>query len=410
MYLVILNSLIILGFKVLGRPRGIYGAWAANFQLFDSYRSAWHSFSLTQFGNLFLNILIFIPLGITLPILIKSLKRVYNLILLALIFSIAVESIQMLTGAGIFNIDHVFNNIVGMFVGYCMNMAYMSIKNKQSSYRMTHAFICMSPAVIVILVFSSFIGVHSAQEFGNMPFGFYPGGKKSATISILTPLSEEREEKNIYASVDFNSSKEAEKLANSFLSMNGITVDNEANIYDGYYSYNAFNSKSNSTERLHIDKKILTYWYESGNYNSEPNIAFTRSEILERLEKYDIDVPESAIFEILEDGEYRFTCVPSQNELETFGWITVKLDERGNVINLRNSLVRANAVKKVTIISEAEAAKLIAAKDGEIKVDKVTLDYEIDSKGYMQPVYHFSAIDLEGKNVDMVIPALLKKA
>lgn len=65
------------------------------------------------FDYLILDILLFIPLGLLLPILCHKTKKIKNLILICFIISFTKELLQLLLNVGMFNIDDIILNVVG---------------------------------------------------------------------------------------------------------------------------------------------------------------------------------------------------------------------------------------------------------------------------------------------------------
>ena len=53
------------------------GARALNFHLFLAWKEAWNGFSLQGWLNIFLNIALFIPLGILLPLFFKEIPKIF---------------------------------------------------------------------------------------------------------------------------------------------------------------------------------------------------------------------------------------------------------------------------------------------------------------------------------------------
>ena len=62
------------------------------------------------------NLIMLMPLGLMLPTLKKvSFKQVF---LIALLFSVGIETVQFITGRGLMEFDDVFNNTVGAVLGF----------------------------------------------------------------------------------------------------------------------------------------------------------------------------------------------------------------------------------------------------------------------------------------------------
>lgn len=80
------------------------------------------------FDYLILDIILFIPLGLFLPILFPKTKKIKNFILICLTISIIKELFQLLLNVGMFNIDDIILNLSGAIISYTI------FKNLLSKY------------------------------------------------------------------------------------------------------------------------------------------------------------------------------------------------------------------------------------------------------------------------------------
>ncbi len=67
--------------------------------------------------NLLGNVIGFLPFGFFLPQLSRRWNRLYKITLTAFFFSLTVEGIQLLSGVGCFDVDDIFLNTLGGFIG-----------------------------------------------------------------------------------------------------------------------------------------------------------------------------------------------------------------------------------------------------------------------------------------------------
>lgn len=75
--------------------------------------------------NIFGNILAFAPFGFVLPIISQSSRKLIHITILSLEFSLTVELIQLIFRVGVFDIDDVFMNTLGGFIGgVCFLICY----------------------------------------------------------------------------------------------------------------------------------------------------------------------------------------------------------------------------------------------------------------------------------------------
>ncbi len=75
------------------------------------------------------NILLFIPFGFLLPSLWEPFRKIYLCLGTGLVFSIGIESIQLITKRGFFQLDDMVTNILGAFIGFTANLILVLVFN-----------------------------------------------------------------------------------------------------------------------------------------------------------------------------------------------------------------------------------------------------------------------------------------
>lgn len=84
--------------------------------------------------NLLGNLLGFVPLGILLPLAIPFFKRWWAMLLAAIIIPLGFETVQLITGLGIFDVDDLLLNTTGTMTGYillCMGFWFVRLFKKK---------------------------------------------------------------------------------------------------------------------------------------------------------------------------------------------------------------------------------------------------------------------------------------
>ncbi len=80
--------------------------------------------------NIFGNVLAFVPFGFVLPIISISNRKLLNITLLSLEFSLTIELIQLIFKVGIFDVDDIFmNTIGGILGGICFIICHKLVKS-----------------------------------------------------------------------------------------------------------------------------------------------------------------------------------------------------------------------------------------------------------------------------------------
>lgn len=97
-----------------------------NLKLFAEIERFWDMRNDPSYGwgvtlvNLLGNVICFMPFGFLLPTISKSkiIKNVISVMILAMLFSLLIETAQLITKVGAFDVDDIFLNTVGGFLGY----------------------------------------------------------------------------------------------------------------------------------------------------------------------------------------------------------------------------------------------------------------------------------------------------
>lgn len=72
---------------------------------------------LRSFANLFGNVLIFIPMGIMLPVAHKASKNIWIMLLNTFVFVLGIEVFQLFSAFGAFDVDDIILNCFGALIG-----------------------------------------------------------------------------------------------------------------------------------------------------------------------------------------------------------------------------------------------------------------------------------------------------
>lgn len=115
--------------------RGEPGARQWNFHLFLAWREAWNQFALRAWLNVLLNIALFVPLGILLPLLSRVFRKWYAVLLTGFGFSLAIELGQLATARGMFDVDDLFTNTLGTMVGWSIAMLVLSVLERKNGWK-----------------------------------------------------------------------------------------------------------------------------------------------------------------------------------------------------------------------------------------------------------------------------------
>lgn len=80
--------------------------------------------------NVFGNLIAFMPYGFLLPIISPHNRKLINVSILTFIFSLTVETLQLISKVGIFDVDDLFLNTLGGIIGYVLFKAVCTIRKR----------------------------------------------------------------------------------------------------------------------------------------------------------------------------------------------------------------------------------------------------------------------------------------
>jgi glycopeptide antibiotics resistance protein len=129
-----LSYAVIMGWLLFYRDRYSFEGYAYNLVPFNTikrYIIHYDHFNFDiWFKNLFGNIVLFVPIGIFLPLLNKKYKRVLVLTAASIALIAVVELIQLLSKVGSFDIDDIILNTFGALLGLVLTRTALQSRNK----------------------------------------------------------------------------------------------------------------------------------------------------------------------------------------------------------------------------------------------------------------------------------------
>ena len=125
----VIYIVVVLG-ATIGHRTSAYGN--INLHLFSSYKNAYNSFSIREWRNIILNILMFVPIGFLLPLLFKKCQCFYITYLAGFFLTLFIEILQLITKRGIFELDDILNNTLGCAIGYGIIMIFISLFKRKT--------------------------------------------------------------------------------------------------------------------------------------------------------------------------------------------------------------------------------------------------------------------------------------
>jgi len=383
-----------------------------NLNLMSSYKHAWYNISKSGYKHIILNIIMTVPLGVLLPLLHRRFQKLVCVIATGFLIILSIEFIQLITTFGIFDVDDIFNNIIGLLIGFGVTMGIFIFTEKKMCSKLI-ILKYFSPLILTVLMFVVIFVYYNYKDLGNLPISIYT--MKNTNIVLNTELNNKRVIAPLYRAPIFDKDS-SRNFAINFLNKFHANTEELLCTYDS--NYISFISKDGlNIFRLNLSNGSYRYSNHINQYMSETNKTeeiseldislFSKAEckesLLRKLGRLDIFIPEEAEFELVENCNYIFRVEQFVNEnILIDGFLSCLFNSDGSIRLIHNNLISYTRLKDIYIISEEEAFQRI--KDGKtniyvempnaelIVINKVRLSYQIDSKGFFQPIYIFDSV------------------
>ena len=406
--------IVVIGATILSRAR--YSQSMAQLGLFETYRDAWYDVDLVEWRNMILNILMFCPIGFLLPFTLKCFRKPWVTYLGGFVGTLIIECTQYVLRCGVFQTDDLLNNFVGTMIGYGFFCVVIWIKNLLLG-RKRRTIVCLCsqiPLAISILAFLSIYIIYQCKPYGNLHCeNIRRYDLSSIELTSSTNFSDEEQTGRI-AYIETLSRKEAYNLAKELFWSTGKQIsDNDCHYYDETATFYSANRESVIWVKYQgamYDYEDYTQKQDSHGQDIALNAQAEEAEIRNVLLTYGISVPEEAVFVNNQDGSYTFlnTISPEKEENEA-GQLTLSYTVNGMISSLSNGMLHSITVDTCGILSQQKVYDQIAegkfynieTEEGNemilsgvhtMEFTEVELNYILDSKGYLRPVYRYTVL------------------
>ena len=380
-------------FVTLLGDRGTWGSGAVNLQLFRAWQEAWFAGSRTAWLYLLLNLALFLPLGVLLPLLGTRFRNVTWVLGTAAVLSLAVELLQFVLRRGSADIDDWFLNVLGAFLGWCLLRFVLGLRERKKK-----AVGYLLPPVVCGLVFVGFALAYQAQTYGMLPVQDAKQVEMSGVeVRVDCSLPELGETAAIYYA-EPQTEETCDAYARPLLTALGEDFDAMQTERSEYRVDYTDPVKHSSLQVSLLDERSALYQNPSGAAEAAPATK-DREAALETLRAVGVSLPEAAVFSVDETGAYCFTVDAVEDQALYQGDVSYTEGADGQILSLWDHLSIAPQSGTVAIRTPAEAVELIrdgrfldaagAISDGVsvLTIQGIELIYWRDSKGYDQPVY-----------------------
>lgn len=408
-YLAIVLSVTIL------RGTGGYREW--NLHLFRAWREAWNNYSVKNWANVLLNVAMFVPLGFLLPLLGNQFRKWYWSIPVGFAASMCIELVQLAIGRGICDVDDLFANTLGAVIGFLVIMTILStVGEKGSRLKYCMAYGCL--ALASVMAIGSIFVVYELKEYGNLPIApAYTTNTRGTLWTLECELPDAEPEVPVYRT-QTRSIEECDAFAEEFKKIVG-TEYTTISYYEEAAYYMDQSGDENGTHFLFVSYLDPSYEYSYGRGDNPVWVDGDRETVEAALAHLPVSIPEYAAFSAEGNGWHTFAVDQYlDGAVMVDGTLRCRYAADGTIREVDNSLLSYTYHDVVEIISPEEAYKRLCGgkfgdggffegkRPADVSVLSCTLEYEIDTKGFYQPVYSFEVASSDGAYADrLMIPA-----
>ncbi len=395
---------------IRGMPMGYR---SINLHLFRAWREAWNNYSVKNWMNVLLNVAMFVPLGIMLPLMTAKLRKWYFSIGIGFCLSLAIELLQLWRCTGVCDVDDLFANTLGTVIGYAIIILIIAIGRKgMIDWKRS---LCCGLVLLISVggIAAIFIG-YELQAYGNIPnMASFRVDTSHIDWTLVCSLPEEQKTMQTYHTKTMTKG-DCEALATEFSQTFGIVFDEIQ-----YYDEDAYFMDHGGSDGYHF----LIVSYLDGGYDYRGNtrdgdswVDADRETVLAALEKFPLTLPSEAVFSADGDGWHSFTAERLVSGDDMYdGILRCRYGADGKIAVVENHLIQYKAHGQTEIISPYEAFEKLCAghfSGGEyferrgprdLQITKAALEYRIDTKGFYRPVYVFDLVAMDCSYQDTVL-------
>ncbi len=401
--------LLLVLYATLLRGGAGYRNW--NLRLFLGWREAWNNFSVKSWANLLLNIALFLPLGLLLPRLCRWFRKWYRAIFAGFLLSLTVELLQLGLSMGTFDVDDLFANTLGAVLGCCL----WGVGGALARQEWKRVWVPGGVFLTICAAIGGIFVTYALQEFGNLPYGPVSAVDTAHIHWVLECDLSDRTEAAVYGTRN-RTKADCDAFAGEFREIVGAEFDDVSYYEDSAY-YMDHSINENGSHILIVDYRGSYYEYSRRTEADPVWAGEDREAITAALAGYPVTIPEGAEYSLEDDGWHTFWAEQMVTEDGMYdGTLRCRCAADGTVYNIDNLLILGEFYKTVAILTPQEAYEALQSGDfsnrgnrselpAEVRITDVKLGYEVDTKGFYQPVYYFTLTggDFAG---DAMVPAL----
>jgi glycopeptide antibiotics resistance protein len=394
---------IVLGITTLNRGPNFSGDF--NFSLFSGYANAWNKWSMSELQMILFNMIMFMPLGLLLPLLSEKTQRFGVLLSISLSITLGIELIQLFTATGIFELDDLLHNLLGSAMGFFLSVAvlrYLRDKKIRKRDILNVLAIPFGVCMILAVVFTAY----NMKELGNMPvIPAVSQDMSKVAVQKELALSGDPGMASLFRCITANDLQHGKDTANLIEEKFGFTSVGPIRT-EGVNRIIAMKDADGNAYQF-------TYKMPDGSWDLYTEIPISEAggeqavSMKENMENWMLAVgllPEQAEYSLQDPNILRWDKrepgdIMSRKEDFSEGIVMLTLSDSGIPTDLMDTMRENRYIRQVPIISPAEAYKRVLGggfemyssfEDGsKLFITDCKIAYEYDTKGFYQPVYRF---------------------
>ena len=378
---------------LLGRAPGYSGY--ANFHLLRAFRDAWNHFPWQDWGNVLINIAMFVPLGLLLPLLSEKLRRWWSPLAAGVALSGLIEGIQYFTGRGLMDVDDLLCNSLGAFLGGCLILSFLHFRQgKKKQFAACLVF----PALLLLFLAGTFCAYY-IKPYGNLPDApSYRVPMKNVRLTLSCTLPEQRQQAMLYRAPGFTK-ESGDAFGEAFSEAHDLNFTQK-----DYYEGSALYSDEEETCYLYLLYRDGSWLYQARGFREPGCQDFDRDQLLKTLDPFQLDIPNQAMFTLDEPDCLMLSVSRFPGEGGIYdGSVRCKLDPAGRLLEMQQFLLFYEEYQEETLCSPREAYEKLQRGDftgpdwypgmepDNYEITGWQLQYRTDTKGLYRPVYVFGA-------------------
>lgn len=415
--------LVVFALTTLSRGSNYTGS--LNIEFFSSYINAWNQWSVTELQLILFNMLMFVPLGVLLPLLWNKAGRFSVTAGVSFAVTLFIELVQLITGRGIFELDDLLHNFLGSLFGYFCVTEILSCWKQRKILKNSVIKILAIPCAVGIVIGGAIL-IYENQPYGNMPI--LPAEKQDMSdveVTIELSLNSETDTASIFKNSFANNTAHMQNVIDKLSEFSDIAFSGPTYIED---ENKIVLGKTEDGTDVQLNYTTRTGAWQFNSWKEWTSLSET--EIPGLRQKYESWLTQNAWlpsdfqFSIENQDTLRWECPEQENLSEKTkdfaqGTIMIQFDEDRQIAVFGYQMMWNQYIATESIISPEQAYQQIL--DGNFEqyvpfqtgdklcIESYELSYIYDTKGYYQPVYHFSGyINTKDNPWECRIPALTK--